>query len=327
MDTVHQPILLKPIVDFIVEGFREGLKKIPEAPEAKEPYWFLDCTFGGGGHTGAVLEAFSRDPDLKRHRVLAIDQDEEALARGRIRFARELSEGTLELRHARISDLDTEFLQTRKWFGMLADLGFSSDQIESSERGLSFRREGPLDMRLDPSRGQPAFELLQNLSETEIVKILSELGEERFSKTIARAIVSARAERRLPTTTTAFADLIVRSVPPFARHGRIHPATRTFQALRIAVNEELEELDHLLQNVILGLEPGGRIAVLSFHSLEDRRVKQAFKKYPEREGGSFKALLKKPLEADDEEQAKNPRSRSAKLRVGERIKTGDEEKK
>lgn len=312
METVHQPILLKPIVDAIVEAFKK-------LPDDCEPHWFLDCTFGGGGHTGAVLEAFQQDPVLKKHRVLSIDQDQEALDRGRKKFSKEIGEGLLELKHARMSEIDEEFLHTRKWQGMLADLGFSSDQIESSERGLSFRREGPLDMRLDPSRGQPVSELLQNLSETEIVKILSELGEERFSKTIARAIVSARAERRLPVTTTAFADLISRSVPPFARHGRIHPATRTFQAFRIAVNEELEELDHLLQNVILGLETGGRVAVLSFHSLEDRRVKQTFKKYPEREGGLFKSLTKKPLEADEEEQAKNPRSRSAKLRIGERI--------
>lgn len=318
MDTVHQPILLKPITDYIVEAFKK-------LPLDSEPHWFLDCTFGGGGHTGAILEAFQLDPVLKKHRILAIDQDQEALERGKKKFAQALAEGTLELKHARISELNTDFLQTRKWLGMLADLGFSSDQIESSERGLSFRREGPLDMRLDPSRGQSAFKLLQSLSESEIVKILSELGEERFSKTIARAIVNARSESRLPTTTTAFADLISRSIPPFARHGRIHPATRTFQALRIAVNEELEELDHLLQNVILNLEPSGRAAVLSFHSLEDRRVKQVFKKYPEREGGYFRALMKKPLEADEEEQAKNPRSRSAKLRVGERIGASHEE--
>ena len=197
----------------------------------------------------------------------------------------------------------------------MADLGFSSDQLEDAGRGLSFSREGPLDMRLDPARGQSAREYLARAGEKELADAIFELGEERFSRKIAAAIVRARQEARLPSTTTELAELVARAVPPAARHGRIHAATRTFQALRILVNGELEELDCLLNRVILGVRPGGRVAILSFHSLEDRKVKLAFK---DREG-PFKPLTKKPIEADEAEISRNPRSRSAKLRIAERI--------
>ncbi|MGZ3698535.1 MAG: 16S rRNA (cytosine(1402)-N(4))-methyltransferase RsmH, partial [Bdellovibrionota bacterium] len=291
-------------MDALTEPFR---RLPPEAP----PHWLVDCTLGGGGHTQAFLAALAAEPALRRHRVLAVDQDSAAVARGRERFARELAEGRLEILHAHFGEL-APALQNRPVLGLLADLGFSSDQLEDESRGLSFQGDGPLDMRLDPTRGWTARDFLAQNSESEIEKVLREYGEERFSKRIASAIVRSRRETHAPRTTRELAELVTRSVPPPARHGRIHAATRTFQALRIAVNGELEELDSLLNNVILSVVPGGRVAILSFHSLEDRKVKFAFKKDP------FEPLTKKPLEADEAELQANPRARSAKLRIAER---------
>lgn len=310
MTTVHVPILVQPIVEALVEPFR---LLDPGAPA----HAIVDCTFGGGGHTGAFLGALGEDPRLSRHRVIAFDQDEEALARGRERYSGAIASGRLHLVHSRFGELEEglerEGLSGVPVLGMMADLGFSSDQLEDAERGLSFLREGPLDMRLDSSRGTSAIEFLRKTTERELTRILSELGEERFSKRIAGAIIRARRERQLPDTTTGLADLVLHAVPPAARHGRIHAATRTFQALRIHVNEELKELDQLLAHGILALKPGGRLAILSFHSLEDRRVKLAMR------GELLRPLVKKPIEPSEEETRANPRARSAKLRIGERI--------
>lgn len=303
--TVHVPILAGPITDAILEPF----KKLPiDAPL----HWIVDCTLGGGGHTGEFLKALAADPQTRRHRVLSVDQDAEAIERARQRFDMEIQEGRLELFHGRFSEV-TKALGGKPVLGLLADLGFSSDQMDNPERGLSFRFEGPLDMRLDPTRGVSCRDLLFRVSERELEQILSEYGEERFSRRIAGAIINARREGNLPRTTQELAELVVRAVPPPARHGRIHAATRTFQALRIVVNEELKELDCLLERVIMEIVPGGRAAILSFHSLEDRKVKHAFR------GEGWEPLTKKPLEADEAEVARNPRSRSAKLRVAERI--------
>ncbi len=304
--TVHQPILVGPIVEALLEPF----KALPADTPA---HWIADCTLGGGGHTAALLEALAGVPALGRHKVIAFDQDERAVARARQRFAAELAEGRLEIAHARFSEAG-RWLEGRPVLGLMADLGFSSDQLEDPARGLSFSREGPLDMRLDPSRGRSAREFLAAASEKEIADVVYELGEERYSRRIASAIAEARRRGALPATTTGLAELVTRAVPPPARHGRIHAATRTFQALRILVNEELEELDCLLNRVILNVRPGGRVAILSFHSLEDRKVKLAFR---DREG-PFQPLTKKPQEADEEEVRRNPRSRSAKLRIAER---------
>ncbi len=304
--TVHVPILAPRIVQELLEAFK---KLPPDSPS----YWLVDCTLGGGGHTSEFLKAFAADPALARHRVLSVDQDPGAVERGRERFAREISEGRLEILHSRFGEL-TEVLRSRPVFGLMADLGFSSDQIEDPERGLSFRFDGALDMRLDPTRGVSAYEYLRRVSEKELARVIFEYGEERFSRRIAGRIVEARSQGRLPSTAKALADLIEAAVPPPARHGRIHAATRTFQALRIEVNEELQELDSLLDSVILGVQPGGRVAILSFHSLEDRKVKLAFKK----KDGPFESLTKKPIEPDEAETRENPRSRSAKLRVAER---------
>lgn len=305
--TVHIPIMVEPILSVLLEPLRA-------LPADAPPHWIVDCTLGGGGHTGAFLEALAKDPALNKHKVLSFDQDAQAIERARLRFVDELAAGRLEVVHSRFSEA-AEYVKERLVLGLLADLGFSSDQLEDADRGLSFLREGPLDMRLDPSRGFSAREYLQRASEKEIADSLFELADERYSRKIAAAIVDARRKGGVPLTTTALAELVFRAVPPPARHGRIHAATRTFQALRIVVNQELEELDCLLNRVILEVRPGGRVAILSFHSLEDRKVKQVFKA---REGG-FDPLTKKPQEADDEEIARNPRSRSAKLRIAQRV--------
>jgi 16S rRNA (cytosine1402-N4)-methyltransferase len=310
LSSVHIPILVQPILETLIEPFIK-------LTELDPPHYLIDCTLGGGGHTRSFLEAFARDPKLRRHRVIAFDQDSEAIERARKNFDAEIREGRLEIHRARFSEAP-QYLTDRPCLALMADLGFSSDQIEDPARGLSFKGDGPLDMRLDPSRGQGARDFLAKISELELEKVLSEYGEERFSRRIAQAIVRSRQEKKLPSTTRELAELILRNVPPPARFGRIHAATRTFQALRILVNDELNELDCLVSRVILSLRPGGRVAILSFHSLEDRKVKHAFK---ERDG-QFVSLTKKPIEADDEEIARNPRSRSAKLRVAEKTTQG-----
>jgi 16S rRNA (cytosine1402-N4)-methyltransferase len=298
--TVHVPILVGPIVDALVEPFRA-------LPAEAPAHWLVDCTLGGGGHSRALLDALAGS----RHKLLSVDQDPGAVERGRAAFAREIAEGRMEIVHSRFGALD---LGGREVLGLMADLGFSSDQLEDAERGLSFQWEGPLDMRLDPTRGQSALEFLRSAREDEIARVLFEYGEERLSRKIAAAIASRRRDGKLPTTTKELAELIVAAVPPGARHGRIHAATRSFQGLRIHVNDELGELDALLKNVIRAVKPGGRVAIISFHSLEDREVKRVFK---DREG-EFRQLTKKPIEADEEECRRNPRSRSAKLRIAER---------
>lgn len=304
--TRHIPILVEPILEALLEPFRQW-------PESSEPAWFVDMTLGGGGHTRQFLDAFSQDPLLKRHRILAVDQDLKAIERGKVRFQKELAEGRIEFLHGRFGDLD-EVIRGRPVLGILADLGFSSDQMDDHSRGLSFQSEGALDMRLDTSRGQSCYELLEDLPELELEKILREYGDERFSRRIAEAIVKKRDEYDLPKTPKDLSRLVVHAIPAFARHGRIHAATRSFQALRMAVNEEVSQLDRLLSRVIIEIVPGGRVGILTFHSVEDRMVKIRFK-----EQDDFKALTKKPIQASEAEISRNPRSRSAKLRVAERV--------
>ncbi len=302
---MHIPILLDPIVDSMREVFEK------ESSRA----FMIDCTLGGGGHTRGLLEKLP-----PQHAVISIDQDPEAIARAQENFKTEIALGRLHLIRSKFGEIKNTDLEAitkgAPILGLMADLGFSSDQLDNPDRGLSFLKDGPLDMRLDPTQGVSARDYLYRVSENELVEILSEYGEERFSKRIASAIVSARRGSGIPTTTLGLAQLITQAVPPPARHGRIHAATRTFQALRIAINEELQELDRLLERVILNVKVGGRVAIISFHSLEDRKVKTAFK---DREG-AFEALTKKPIEADEEEIRLNSRSRSAKLRIAERVR-------
>ena len=270
---------------------------------------FVDCTAGLGGHSRALLEAGAT-------RLIGIDRDVSALA-----IAREAlgSFGDrVELVHADYREL-TRVLDERgveRVAGILADLGVSSMQFDAEGRGFSFRRDEPLDMRMDQSRGASAADLLRDVDETELADVIYRFGEERASRRVARAIVHARRES--PIETTGRLAAIVRRAVPHKGHQRIDPATRTFQALRIWVNCELDALDAFLVNAARRLLANARLAVITFHSLEDRIVKHTFRAMAAA-GEGLSILTKRPLVATDEEVAQNPRARSAKLRAIERF--------
>jgi len=263
---------------------------------------WVDCTLGAGGHARLVAEKLG-----EAGRLIGLDQDPTMLELARPRLAGLL----VSLVHANFDQLPGVLanLGIERVDGVLADLGFASDQVEAAGRGLSFREDGPLDMRLDPTTGATAADLVNRLSEEALADVFREFGEERHSRRVARRIVERR--KATPFATTADLANVVRSCVP--RSGGIDPATRVFQALRIAVNDELGSLDRLLAALPRVLKPGGRAGVISFHSLEDRRVKQAF-----RDRDVWEPVTKKPVEAGDEEVARNPRARSAKLRVATR---------
>jgi 16S rRNA (cytosine1402-N4)-methyltransferase len=265
----------------------------------------VDCTVGAGGHSRLLLERVG-----PTGRLIGLDQDPAMLALAR----RRMPDGPGTLIHRNFEDvrLVLDELGIEAVDGILADLGFSSDQLADPGRGLSFQQDGPLDMRLDPTRGQPARELLRHLPEREMADIFWRYGDERFSRRVARRIAEARAKAPIETTGQ-LADLVRRCVPRSKGHG-IDPATRVFQGLRIAVNDELGALERFLAALPDCLRPGGRAAIISFHSLEDRLVKQAFRKNPE----LFKELTRKPRQAGPEEVRTNPRARSAKLRAAQR---------
>lgn len=265
----------------------------------------VDATVGVGGHAALLAEWIG-----PTGRLIGLDQDP-----GMLRLAQPRLEATrtpFTLVHANFEQLRAVLneLQVPAVDGVLADLGFCSDQVEAPERGLSFQQEGPLDMRLDPTCGEPAAALLKRLSERELADLFWRFGEERFSRRIARTIVEMR--RRAPLeTTTQLAELVRRLVPrPRGKRPSIDPATRVFQALRIAVNDELGALERLLKALPICLKPGGRAAIVSFHSLEDRLVKRAFQ-----QRRLWEVLTKKPVQATEEEVRNNPRARSAKLRA------------
>jgi 16S rRNA (cytosine1402-N4)-methyltransferase len=266
---------------------------------------WADCTTGAGGHAAAIARAVGPNG-----RVLALDQDPGMLALAAPRF-----EGLpVTAVHANFDQLP-ELLAERGMAaldGVLADLGFCSDQLQDATRGLSFQHDGPLDMRLDPTAGETAADLVNTLGEAALADVIFEYGEERHSRWIARRIVERRKAQPFETTAD-LADVVKFAVPKSRDSYRIHPATRTFQALRIAVNDELGSLDRLLAALPKLVKPGGRVGIISFHSLEDRRVKRAF-----RGDGRWRALTKKPVEAGDAEAAANPRARSAKLRIAVR---------
>jgi len=266
----------------------------------------IDATVGLGGHAAALLERLVPGGFL-----LGLDRDAEALelARGHLApFA-----GHFELVHGDFRDLAGHAARHlgRGADGVVMDLGVSSYQLERADRGFSFLADGPLDMRMDASQGRPASELLARSGERELERILRECGEERFARRIARAI----AERRGRLRTTGDLAALVEAVVP-RREPRLHPATRTFQALRIAVNDELGALEAALGTLPQWLAPGGRLAVISFHSLEDRIVKQALRGFASE--GVVTVVTRKPLRPTAEEVAANPRARSARLRVAER---------
>jgi len=264
---------------------------------------WVDGTTGGGGHARLIAELIG-----PTGRLIALDQDPTMLALAKQR----LEALPVTMVHANFDQLQ-EVLQNlgiAQVNGVLADLGFSSDQVNDPARGLSFKQNGPLDMRLDATTGSTAADLVNTMSEAGLADLIFEYGEERKSRWVAKRIVERRKERKFETTED-LAELVRKCVP---RSGKLDPATRVFQALRIAVNDELGALERLLAVLPRVLAPGGRAGIISFHSLEDRRVKQAF-----RNAAVWKVLTKKPAEAGDAEVARNPRSRSAKLRVAVRI--------
>lgn len=260
---------------------------------------YLDATVGGGGHSRLILEAV---PDL---RIMAIDQDQQAILAARQALA--AYGDRVQFCHTNFAEFDPG---STAFDGIIADLGVSSAQFDLADRGFSFRQTAPLDMRMDQRQLLTAADMINTWDEAELAEIFYTYGEERLSRKLARRIV----ERRPFQTTTELAETIFYAVPPSYRYGRIHPATRVFQALRIAVNRELETLETLLQQAPRWLSPGGRIGMISFHSLEDRLVKHTF-----RESALLQVITKKPITPTDEEMQQNSRSRSAKLRFAQRI--------
>ena len=269
---------------------------------------YVDATLGGGGHASEILRRSSPDGVL-----IGIEWDEDALSEAR---------DTLMPFGDRVKIVRENFIhlpdlmKTDSVDGILLDLGLSTIQLEKGERGFSFKEEGPLDMRMDKRTSESAADLVNHLSSEELEYILYHYGEERWAKKIARAIVQER-EREPVATTQALRKIICRTIPRRFHSRRIDPATRTFQALRIRVNDELENLKEILKVGWEVLKRGGRMCVISFHSLEDRMVKETFRKL-EKEG-EIHVLTKKPVTPSEKERRENPRSRSAKLRCAERI--------
>ncbi|MCP9824685.1 16S rRNA (cytosine(1402)-N(4))-methyltransferase RsmH [Synechococcus sp. EJ6-Ellesmere] len=261
----------------------------------------LDVTVGGGGHSALLLAAH---PGL---RLIGLDQDPAALAAAAERLEPFADRVTL------VPSNFANYAPSEPLVGVLADLGVSSPQLDRPERGFSFRFDGPLDMRMNSAEGETAAELMDRLEEKELADLIYAYGEERLSRRIARRIVEARPWQGSGRGTAALAYLVAGCYPPKARHGRIHAATRTFQALRIAVNDELGALERLLHNAADWLMQGGLFGVISFHSLEDRRVKAAFLA-----DDRLERLTRKPVVADEQEAERNPRSRSAKFRLARR---------
>ena len=291
----HEPVMSTEAVSFL-QPQRGGL--------------FVDCTVGAGGHTEALLMAGA-------DRVIAIDRDTAAL---------KVSEETLkpwgkrvDLVHADFRTLDTvlDDYGVNAIDGAVADLGVSSIQLDGEGRGFSFRRNDPLDMRMDRSSGATAAEMLATIDEAGLADVIYRYGEERNARRIARSLVASR-EHSLLDSTTQLAE-VVRKATARRGHRRIHPATRTFQAIRIWVNRELEELEAWLLTVCRRLRAGARFAVLTFHSLEDRIVKHTFRGLSRNEDPAIKILTKRPMRPSPDEVQRNPRSRSAKLRVAERV--------
>jgi len=300
----HLPVLAEPLL--------AGLAPLGELLAARpEGGVLIDCTLGGGGHSGLLLQTH---PGL---RVVGLDQDPSARAAAAEHLAPFADRVTI------VATNFADYTPSEPVLAVLADLGVSSPQLDVAARGFSFRLAGPLDMRMNPEAGETAAELIDRLEETELADLIYAYGEERLSRRIARRIKEqgpwgdpGAGGAAAPRTTAELAWLVAGCYPPQARRGRIHPATRTFQALRIAVNNELGVLDRLLAAAPDWLLPGGLLAIISFHSLEDRRVKTAFLS-DER----LQRITRKPLVADAAEQDLNPRSRSARLRIAQRRST------
>lgn len=310
MEFSHEPVLLSEVL--------AGLN-----PRAGGTY--VDGTIGGGGHARAVLERAGAEATL-----IGIDHDPEALTAAKERLA-DLP-GNVELVHGNYADLDRILAERNITAvdGILLDLGVSSHQIDTPARGFSYIQDGPLDMRMDPTATQSAADLVNDLPADELARIFFEYGEERFSRRIAAAIIAARAEARI-TTTARMAAVIEQAVPVRHRYDG-HPAKRVFQALRIATNNELAIIAPTIRTAVRLLKPGGRLAIISFHSLEDRIVKETYRELargcicPPRQlictcgrHPEIALITRKPVTATEEELARNQRAHSAKLRVAERL--------
>ncbi|GAO03586.1 16S rRNA (cytosine(1402)-N(4))-methyltransferase RsmH [Anaeromyxobacter sp. PSR-1] len=307
-DFRHEPVLAKEVLELL-------------RPRPGE--LFLDGTLGGGGHSGLLLEAGAR--------VIALDKDPRALAAATARLAR-FGEAFRAVRSDfRDAKNVLEALGIGAVDGALVDLGVSSPQLDEAERGFSFSRPGPLDMRMGDT-GETLEDLLRRIDERELARILREYGEEPFARPVARAIKAA-LDSEAPLDTARLAEVVAGAIPRKAWPHRIHPATRTFQALRIAVNDELGALAAWLDGLPGVLAPGGRAAAISFHSLEDRMVKEKFRALTQActcppdlpvcacgAKASFAAITRKAVKASDEEIARNPRARSARLRAVEKLR-------
>ncbi len=294
-ETDHIPVLCKEVVEYL-RPHDGGI--------------FLDCTLGLGGHAQAILQAAGPES-----RLIGIDRDAQSLQMAEERLKPYLSQCVFVHEDFRNIDKILRRMQITEVDGILLDLGISSYQLNHPQRGFSFQEDGPLDMRMDQDSHISAFDLVNSLSEKEISSILKDYGEERWHNRIARYIIRQRSRHPIETTQE-LSGIVLKAMPPRKTWQRIHPATRTFQALRIAVNRELESLDILLDQCVDLLKAEGRIAVIAFHSLEDRIVKHKFRALAQ--SGKVKLVVKKPLRPGEEEGGRNPRARSARLRVAER---------
>ncbi len=306
--TEHQPVLLD-----------EALAALNVNPAGR----YVDGTFGRGGHSAAILDALGEEG-----RLLALDKDPAAIEVANQRFAGDprflIRQDSFAMMNAQVEALGW----THQVDGILLDLGVSSPQLDDARRGFSFQKDGPLDMRMNPQQGQSAAEWLAEAREQDIATVLKEYGEERFAKRIARAIVQARKEKAI-TTTKQLSEIVAAANPAWEK-GK-DPATRSFQAIRIYINRELDDLDEVLQQTVEMLKPGGRLVVISFHSLEDRRVKRFMRDAAR--GDDFPPdlpvmqaqlnpdlrLIGKAVRAGEAELEQNPRARSAVMRVAERL--------
>ena len=290
--SIHIPVLLEEVLEHLL---------------AVEGATIVDGTLGGGGHTRALAQAVTPSG-----LVISMDQDPHAIT-----AAREWDHPwstcvrTTQANFAALPEV-LDQMDVDQVDGVLLDLGLSSDQLADQSRGFSFQATGSLDLRFNPLQGEPAYRLLERLGEKHLADLIFRYGEERYSRRIARRIVESRQKASL-RTAQQLRDLICQSVPAAAHAQRIHPATRTFQALRIAVNEELKSLEIALRRIPDRLRNGARLAIISFHSLEDRLVKHAF-----RSDDRLTVVTKRPIRPSEFESGQNPRSRSARLRVAER---------
>ncbi len=296
MTVYHTPVLVREVIEFL---------------KCRPGGIYLDCTLGEGGHTEEILRASAPDG-----RVIGLDRDLQSIEQARERLAAFGSR--VVFHHENFvhlgAVLDREAVQEVD--GILFDLGVSSVQLEIGDRGFSFLKDGPLDMRMNQTKGKTASELIHQLSESELTRIFQEYGEERWAKKISRFIVQERARASI-TRTSHLTELILKAIPKRGHFARIHPATRVFQALRIAVNDELSNLRLAMEMAIRRLKSTGRLCIISFHSLEDRIVKHGFRDWEKQ--GQIRVITKRPVMAGGEERMFNPRCRSAKLRAAERV--------